>query len=591
MTKLNLQELLHQHFGFKDFRVGQLQAIESLLAGKNTIAILPTGGGKSLIYQFVALALPGVAIVVSPLIALMKDQVDALNKKNIPATYINSSLSLIETQNRLEGIKKSKYKLIYVAPERFYNQSFISALKDLKISLFAIDEAHCISQWGHDFRPSYLRLKEVVKSLGNPLIAALTATATLEVRDDIAKQLNLGDDYSLVVSGFSRPNLHLAAVEAHDFQKVDLIVDSVKSFSEGSGIVYVGTRAKAEEVVERLLEEGIEAATYHAGMDNESRNWVQDGFINNKIQVVVATNAFGLGIDKKDVRYVIHHDIPGTIEAYYQEAGRAGRDGVKSFCILFYSPKDRFLREFFIKGDNPSPDVIVEIYDALLDYLSQEENFTGNKVMFTYGDLSLRLSEQVPEMAIGTGLKLLEREGYIRRSQDRQSQAFLKIKSSWGEVKESLSSRAKKQKEILEKLEERFSKELKEGWYFNPEETAQILEVKKDSITRLVKNLQEKDLVEYKPPFRGTEVEVIDPGKNLSIDFSVLKEKLEAAYEKLDKMEGYVYEYACRQKYILEYFGEKNPSVCGKCDNCLKRRSVSEKDVKKSQERSYLIDI
>lgn len=591
MDKNNLQELLLNRFGFENFRIGQLEAVENLLSGKNTIAILPTGGGKSLIYQFVALALEGVTIVVSPLIALMKDQVDALNKKNIPATFINSSLSPIESKNRLEGIERGDYKLVYVAPERFYNSAFTTVLKKLKISLFAIDEAHCISQWGHDFRPSYLRLKEVIKYLNNPIVAALTATATLEVRADIAKQLNLDKDYGLVVSGFSRPNLHFAAVEAHDFQKMDLITDAIKSFSEGSGIVYVGTRAKAEELVERLLSEGVGAASYHAGMDNDSRSWVQDGFLNGKIQVVVATNAFGLGIDKKDVRYVIHHDIPGTIEAYYQEAGRAGRDGKRSFCLLFYSPKDRFLREFFIKGDNPSPNVVIEIYDALLDYLSQKETDLDNKVMFTYSDLSLRLSEQIPEMAIGTGLKILEKEGYIRRSQDKQSQAFIRIKNNWGELKNSLSSRAKKQQEILNKLEDKFFEELNNGWYFNPEETSQILEVKKSSLIRLIKNLSDQDLIEYKPPFRGTEVEIIDPNKNLNIDFSLLKNKLKQAYDKLDKMEAYVYEYTCRQKYILEYFGEKDAKDCGKCDNCLKGKSVHKKISKKDQKKSYLVDV
>ncbi len=603
MNKEKLEALLQEQFGFLEFRSGQYPAISGLLSGKDTVAVLPTGGGKSLIYQFVALNVEGVTIVISPLIALMKDQVDSLEKQNIKATYINSSLNVQENNERLQGIMNGEYKLIYIAPERFYNQGFINILNNIKVSLFAIDEAHCISQWGHDFRPSYLRLKEIVKLLGKPLVVALTATATKEVIVDIAKQLNLGNDYNLIVSGFSRPNLHFAAIQTSENQKVQMIVESIKGL-EGTGIVYTGTRSKSEEIVEMLLSEGLEAATYHAGMDNESRAWVQDGFLTDKIKIVVATNAFGLGINKKNVRYVIHHDIPGTIEAYYQEAGRAGRDGEPSFCLLFHSAKDRFLREFFIKGDNPSPDVIVETYDILLDYLTDQKS-DDNRIMFTYGDLATKLSEPTPDMAIGTSLKILEKEGYIRRSSEKQSQSYVKIINSFSEIANNLSPRAKKQKEIIDKLEEKFSKEFLEGWEFNVDEVSRIIDVKKSSLSRFIKNMADKNFIEYKAPFRGTEVEIIDRHKNLNIDFSKLREKLDQAYNKLDKMENYVCQTDCRQKYILNYFGEENAENCGKCDNCLKGLSrkgkiynkknnssgfkkISKEDFKN---KSYLMDI
>ncbi len=592
MTKTQLKELLHKHFGFQEFRSGQEQALESLLAGKDTIAILPTGGGKSLIYQLSALAMEGITIVISPLIALMKDQVDSLDKLNIPATFINSSISLEETDKRLVEIAANKYKLVYIAPERFYNQRFMAILKEVQVSLFAVDEAHCISQWGHDFRPSYLRVKDAVKFLGNPLVVALTATATPEVREDIAKQLDLGDDYTLVMSGFARPNLHFAVIEASDWQKGDMIVDAIKGVGDSSGIVYVGTRSKAEDIVEKLLAEDIQAASYHAGMDSDSRNWVQDSFINDQVKVVVATNAFGLGIDKKNVRFVVHHDIPGTIEAYYQEAGRAGRDGEPSFCLLFYSPKDRFLREFFIKGDNPTPNIIAEIYDVLWDYMNEQNEGNSNKVLFTYSDLVSRLSETTPEMAIGTSLKILEKEGYVRRSSDKHSQAFLKANVGFEELKEALSSRAKKQREVLGLLEDKFSKEVIGGWQFNADEVADILEIKKDSLIRLIKNLAEQKLVSYKPPFRGTEVEILNKERHgeLDIDFSKLKDKLMRAYEKLDQMEQYVYQTLCRQKYILKYFGDKEAGDCGKCDNCLRgERSRNKLGGVDFRKKEYLI--
>jgi ATP-dependent DNA helicase RecQ len=587
MTK-DIYQLLDQYFDYKEFRSGQEKAIKSILNKQDTIVVLPTGGGKSLIYQLSSLAMDGITIVISPLISLMKDQVDSLNELKIPATYINSSLSLMESERRLEGIKNNEYKLIYIAPERFYNQNFITALQNTKVSLFAIDEAHCISQWGHDFRPSYMRLKQVVKNIGNPTVAALTATATVEVRKDIAKQLDLGSDYNLVISGFARENLHLGAVEASDWQKNSLIIDAVKGVEGGSGIVYVGTRSKAEEIVESLIAEGIQAATYHAGMDASSREWVQDNFLNNNIQVVVATNAFGLGINKKDVRFVIHHGIPGTLEAYYQEAGRAGRDGKTSFCLLFFSPKDRYLREFFIKGDNPSPQIIAEIHEILLDFSSEQET---KRIMFTYSDLVSRLSESIPEMAVGTSIKLLEKEGLIQRNKEKNGAAYLKALTKENELKDAISKRAKKQHEILDKILDNYYNEFKEGWIFSVDDLASNLSVKKDSVSRLIKNLQEQDLVEYKPPFKGTELEILDDTSNVSdkIDFRVLEEKLQKSYEKLDKMENYVYNVFCRQKYILEYFGDPKIKDCGKCDNCMKANRSMKKDNIDYREKEYLI--
>jgi ATP-dependent DNA helicase RecQ len=580
-SKQQLLELLKIHYGFKAFRPGQERVIDNILAGLDTVVIMPTGGGKSLCYQLPALILDGVTLVISPLIALMKDQVDALQKIGIPATFINSSLSLAETAQRLEAVKQGHYKLLYVAPERFYSQEFLLALREVKVGLFAVDEAHCISQWGHDFRPSYLKLKNAIELLGRPVVAAFTATATPEVREDIIKQLGLGEikdsnnpprtplnkggNTDLVITGFVRPNLQFGVINTTDSRKPQFVLDVISSMPEASGIIYVGTRARVDELLQFLLGNNIEAVGYHAGMEAADRKWVQENFMSGRAKVIVATNAFGLGIDKRDIRFVVHYDMPGTIEAYYQEAGRAGRDDQPSFCLLLYSSRDRHLQEFFIQGDNPSPETIMEIYELL-------QNYETDTVLITYAELAEMLSDDLPEMAVGTSLKILERLGLVARSHERVGQAYIKITQNSKLKTQNLDSiKRSRHKEIVEKLLSKYEHELVNGWYVNLEEVAEVLQVKKESLVRLIKKLADQGWLEYVPPFRGTELKILQrlDKSQVKLDFAALRAKLKRAYKKLDLMENYAYHPACRQKYILDYFGEAEAPICAKCDNCL----------------------
>ncbi len=345
--KSALQGILKKHFGYEEFRPLQKEIIERVLVGKDCVVLMPTGGGKSLCFQLPAMMLEGVAVVISPLISLMKDQVDALNKKSITAELINSTLSQIEIVNVMNRAKTGKLKIIYIAPERLSVPGFEEFLHTLKISLIAIDEAHCISEWGHDFRPDYRNLKLLRKKFSTIPIIALTATATTRVREDIVKQLNL-DNPQVFISSFNRPNLSYEVIPKKDSLK--LILALLQSHKNKSVIIYCFSRNDTENLVHNLNHYGHKSAAYHAGLDATTRRDNQDKFIKNEVQIMVATIAFGMGIDKPDVRLVIHQSLPKSIEGYYQETGRGGRDGSPSRCVLLFSYADKFKQDYFIRG-------------------------------------------------------------------------------------------------------------------------------------------------------------------------------------------------------------------------------------------------
>lgn len=345
-----LEQELQKYFNFSQFRSGQKEVVESIMAGQDVVALMPTGGGKSLCFQLPAILGDGVSVVISPLIALMQDQVDALNARGIAATFINSSLTPEESSARLRALARGETKIVYVAPERFANRQFAALFAQLDIYLLAVDEAHCVSQWGHDFRPDYLAVREYIALLPKrPIVAAFTATATPEVKDDIIERLALKEP-AVFVRGFDRPNLKFFVRAG--LKKQERLVEALRIAQSipGSGIIYAITRKETEQLAKFLKENGIKAAAYHAGMPGDKRSKIQSEFMENRFKVIVATIAFGMGVDKADIRFVIHVGMPSSPEGYYQEAGRAGRDGEKAFCILLHSKSDASLHNFFIMG-------------------------------------------------------------------------------------------------------------------------------------------------------------------------------------------------------------------------------------------------
>ncbi|MCC5840421.1 MAG: ATP-dependent DNA helicase RecQ [Opitutales bacterium] len=402
-----LEEALRTHFGFSAFRPGQDEIIAAICAGRDVLAVMPTGGGKSICYQLPALLLEGTAVVVSPLIALMKDQVDALEARGIPATLINSSLGASEQGRRIRAMGEGAYKMVYVAPERFRHAFFLEQFKRARVSFFAVDEAHCVSQWGHDFRPDYLRIGEAIRAVGRPPVSAFTATATEEVRRDIVTSLGLRDPGEFV-RGFARPNLEFrvsaVAKRAEKLARLSAVIDEAKK-----GIVYCATRKRVEEVAEHLEEWGVPHIAYHAGLDDAERERRQNEFISGRADVAVATNAFGMGIDRADIRFVVHFEIPGSVEAYYQEAGRAGRDGLPSVCELLFNYADRKTQDFFIDGRNPPVSFIRDVYDLV----RRAANPAG-EVLLSIQELT-DLLDGGNSMMVGTALKYLSRCDYIQR--------------------------------------------------------------------------------------------------------------------------------------------------------------------------------
>jgi ATP-dependent DNA helicase RecQ len=565
------QSLLSR-FNLSGFRPGQRDVIEAVARGEDVLCVMPTGGGKSLCYQLPALAREGMSIVVSPLIALMKDQVDSLRELGIAARLINSTLSLREQEDVMDSMARGELKLVYVAPERLRNGRFLETIEQCNVTLLAVDEAHCVSEWGHDFRPDYSRLGKVREQyLGGLQTIALTATATPAVRDDVCALLGLKEP-NVFVTGFARNNLHFGVSQSKsESEKERQLVEFVKK-QTGSGIVYAATRKACESVGEWLPElTRRSVGVYHGGMESEQRKMVQEKFMAGDLAAIVATNAFGMGIDKSEIRFVAHYNMPGTLEAYYQEAGRAGRDGLESNCQLFFSYQDRYIQEFFIENRYPSKDVVKKVYQYLLSRPEDPIELTLDQVREAIGADS---SE-----AIGTSETLLAKAGVLRRLDSSQNQMVVRIDSNAPTMLDFLPKEAKLRRRVMTAIERVVGRRRNDDVFVKPKRLMDLAEVDRDQLMRTLRELARLNAFDYVPPFRGRAVHFVErdvPFDNLEIDFDELARRKAGEYEKLEAVIGFARTGGCRQRVILDYFGDPESANCGKCDRCSNSSGGSE---------------
>ncbi|MDQ6690356.1 MAG: ATP-dependent DNA helicase [Gemmatimonadota bacterium] len=567
MSKPTLQDardLLKSAFGYEKFRPGQEAAVAAILAGKDTVVVLPTGGGKSLCFQVPALLMPGLTVVVSPLISLMKDQVDALTARGLPAAFINSTLSAGQVSDRLVRVERGEIKLLYVAPERFDYGRTAERLRKAGVSLLAIDEAHCISQWGHDFRPSYLRVKKVREELGSPTTIALTATATPDVRRDIARELALRDPET-IITGFDRPNLSYYVVPVRNDAEKEKRLAEILGKHDGLAVIYASTRKAVDHLTAVLERARISAAGYHAGLDDARRHEVQEAFMSEKIRAIVATNAFGMGIDKPNVRLVIHYAMPGTLEAYYQEAGRAGRDGLHSDVFLLHAFPDRFTHEFFIKGSYPERAAVEQIYEALKK-LSDEQGFVGAAPE----DFVRLVKAKLNTREIEGALRILERSGAMASSNGEQTRVHVRLLATPERVKRELSGDANAELGLLRALWRGVGSSLSTGAVIDLDGLPPGLGGAVASIP-LLESLEARQFLAWERTGNG--LYLADRNAPLSkfrIDWALIDRRRGAELSKLQAVQKYAYTKDCRRGFVLRYFGDPAARVrCDGCDNCL----------------------
>jgi len=579
------KEILKEYWGYESFRPMQEEIIQSVLDGKDSLALLPTGGGKSICFQVPALTKEGICIVVSPLIALMKDQVYNLKKRGINAIAIFSGMHYKDIDRAFDNCIYGNIKFLYLSPERLATDLARTRIAQMNVNLLAVDEAHCISQWGYDFRPPYLEIAKIRELIPKTPILALTATATADVVSDIQERLEFKNE-NVFQKSFLRENL--AYVLLKEENKLEKLVDILRSVP-GTGIVYVRSRRKTKEVALLLKNSRISADFYHAGINAESRNQKQEDWINNKMRIMVCTNAFGMGIDKPDVRVVVHLDMPDSLEAYFQEAGRGGRDGKKSYAVLLYSPEDKSNLIYQYEQTYPSMENIRKTYRALGNYY---QIAVGGRAgdSFDFDIVDFIKKYKLETVVTYNCIRVLEQEGWISVTDAVFHPAAIRIVVKKDELYD-YQLKNKKADRILKIILRSYQGVFNEFVGIHLSWLAKKLDMPREDLTGSLMQLHSNGIIEFRPEKDKPQLiftqERVDPN-NLTIDYELFNFRKKRHLERLQKTIAYAEHTICRSQQLLKYFGEKNAKKCGTCDVCLERNKVQ---VSKDEYERYRIKI
>lgn len=585
MGEDKFKSILKEYWGYPDFRGIQRDIIDSISSGKDTLGLMPTGGGKSITFQVPAIAMNGVCIVITPLIALMKDQVEHLRKKGVKAYAIYGSMQHSEIIKILDNAVLGGVTLLYVSPERLSSELFKNKLKHMEISFITVDEAHCICQWGYDFRPSYLAISEIRKIKPKAPILALTATATPSAVEDIQKQLNFKEDNVFRMS-FERKNL--AYIVRHADDKLEQMVHIINSIS-GSAIVYVYSRQKTKEIAEYLSKCGISATFYHAGLDHNVRDERQTLWQKDKVKVIVATNAFGMGIDKSDVRVVIHIDCPDSIEAYFQEAGRAGRDGEKAYAVLLYNESDKATLKKRIVDNFPDKDYILKVYEHIAYFFQLAVGYGYNHT-FEFNINKFCVYFKHFPVKLNSALKILDKAGYIEYNEESDSRARMRFLVGRNDLY-MLNELSEKENAVIVAALRCYCGLFTDYVYINDELIAKQSGICPEEVYQIMKGLDKKNIISFIPQkkipyikYKQNRVET----NEIVIPKNIYELRKELFAKRIDDVIKYAEDdYICRSRQLLRYFGDTESKNCGQCDVCIGNKKQSE-EIKERQKKIHL---